>query len=332
MEEIDFVLIWVDGNDKKWQEEKNKYDTNVIDNSNNICRYRDWEQLKYWFRGVEKFAPWVRKVHFITEGHLPKWLNKDCPKLNIIKHSDYIPSQYLPTFSSHTIELNFDKIKELSEKFVYFNDDMFLCDNVKKTDFFINGLPRDNAICNIITPDGTNDLIKHILVNNIDLINRNFDKKKVINQNFTKWFSVKNGKMNVKNLLLYIWPRFSMLQEFHIPNAYMKSTLNEVWKKEYKIINETCLNKFRKSTDVNQWIFRYWQLMKGEFVPRNYKFSAYFDITNDTVNEICDTIEKQKKKIICINDSDEKVDFNFAKNKINTSFEKILSQKSQFEK
>lgn len=36
-------------------------------------RYRDWGIFHYWFRGVEKFAPWVRKVYFVTWRHLPEW-------------------------------------------------------------------------------------------------------------------------------------------------------------------------------------------------------------------------------------------------------------------
>ena len=54
---IDFVIIWVDGNDKQWQEEKAKYDGKTVTNANSEVRFRDWDNLQYWFRGVEKFAP-----------------------------------------------------------------------------------------------------------------------------------------------------------------------------------------------------------------------------------------------------------------------------------
>ena len=64
-------------------------------------------------------------------------------KLKIVKHSEFILKEYLPTFNSNVIEFYFHKIKELSEKFVYFNDDMFLLNNVKQNRFFINGLPCD---------------------------------------------------------------------------------------------------------------------------------------------------------------------------------------------
>ena len=108
-------------------------------------RYRDWDTLKYWFRGVEKYAPWVNKIHFVTYGHLPKFLNTNNPKLNIVNHKDFIPKEYLPTFSANPIELNLHRIKDLSEQFVFFNDDMFVINKVKSTDFFKNGKPRDMA-------------------------------------------------------------------------------------------------------------------------------------------------------------------------------------------
>ncbi len=73
-EKVDFVILWVDGNDPEWQASKAKYTADKgRDASAN--RYREWENLKYWFRGVEKFAPWVNNVYFVTCGHYPEWLN-----------------------------------------------------------------------------------------------------------------------------------------------------------------------------------------------------------------------------------------------------------------
>lgn len=65
MSKIDFVVMWVDGNDPEWQKEKQKF--SVDDNADgSIYRYRDFGLLKYWFRGVEKFAPWVNNVYFVS--------------------------------------------------------------------------------------------------------------------------------------------------------------------------------------------------------------------------------------------------------------------------
>ena len=59
---------------------KAKYSHNP--KGNGVNRYRDWNNLRYWFRGVEKFAPWVRKIHFVTWGHIPDWLDTTNPKIN----------------------------------------------------------------------------------------------------------------------------------------------------------------------------------------------------------------------------------------------------------
>ena len=134
---IDFVIPWVDGNDPEWKKEKALYQTELIDDSNSVNRFRDWGLLPYWFRSVEKFTPWVNKIYFITWGHLPQFLNSEHPKLRIVDHRDFIPEEYLPTFSSHAIEVNIHRIRELEECFVYFNDDTFILRPLPETSFFL---------------------------------------------------------------------------------------------------------------------------------------------------------------------------------------------------
>src|SRR5699024_8602050 len=168
-------------------------------NDDRDIRYREWGILKYWFRGVEKFAPWVNKIHFVTWGHTPSWLNVKHPKLNIVKHEDYIPSKYLPTFSSRPIELNLHRIKGLSEQFVFFNDDMFLLKPVKKEDFFKNGLPRDIAAQDVVVH---NDFVHSIAeFNAIMLINKYFTKQNVLKSNPLKWIRLRYGRHLLRTLL-----------------------------------------------------------------------------------------------------------------------------------
>lgn len=330
-EKIDFVMIWVDGNDKNWQEEKNKYCSKKIDLSNSENRYRDWDNLQYWFRSVEKFAPWVNKIHFVTYGHLPKWLNVNHPKLNIVKHSDYIPEEYLPTFSANPIETNLHRIEDLAENFVFFNDDMFFLKTVGEEDFFIDGKPCDNFSENAIICADDNDVFSHILLNDTGIINKNFDKKEVLKRNFSKWFSLKNGKGLIKTVKLLPWRKFTGIEYSHLANSYKKSTLKEVWEKEYDIMDVTSKNKFRSKYDVNQYIFEYWQLAKGNFVPRKNKLGECFELSNENIDDICKLIEKQSYKIMCFNDSSMEIDFETAKLKIKESLEKVLPSKSKFE-
>ena len=199
MNKIDFVVTWVDGSDEKWLKEKNKYKADKNQDASNT-RYRDYEIIKYFFRSVEKYAPWVNKIYFITWGHVPKWLNSKNPKLVIVKHKDFIPKKYLPTFNSCAIELNMHRIKDLSETFVYFNDDIVLNNYTKEKDFFENGYPKDSAVLNAIIPYGKSNF-EHRLVNNSNLINRNFNMMSVIKRDPFKWFNFKYGSDLIRTFL-----------------------------------------------------------------------------------------------------------------------------------
>lgn len=321
-------MPWVDGSDVIWQAEKNKY-TVAKDADAATNRYRDWDLLRYWFRGVEKFAPWVNKVHFITWGHVPEWLNLENPKLNVVNHTDYIPQKYLPVFSSHPIECNMHKIEGLSEHFVYFNDDMYVINHLDEKDFFVNGKPVD-CITEVplrFFPGG----IDHIIANNMTVINKNFQKRKVIKANRKNWFSFRNVKATLKNLYMVPVNGFSAFDNPHIPYPYLKSTFNEVWEKEYEVLDETSSHKFRCSQDVNQWLFRYWQFVTGVTRQSKGPNGRFFIIGKD--DEVIKTaILEQKYNMICLSDDDVSLDFDMEKKFIDELFSSILPEKCTFEK
>lgn len=330
MSKIDFVITWVDGNDPEWRKEKNKYSGNTEGDAREV-RFRDWDNLQFWFRGVEKFTPWVNKIHFVTWGHLPSWLNTDHPKLNIVRHEDYIPKEYLPTFNSHTIELNLHRIKGLEDKFVYFNDDTFIIQEMKEEDFFKNDLPRDIAVLMPNMP-GFRNSTSPIVANMMEIINTRFDKRKVLKANLFKWFNPLYKKHLLSTLCMLPYRYFSSFFNPHLPNAYLKETFVELWESEKEILHKTCSNKFRGGRDVNQWLMRYWQLVNGKFVPRNVNVGMCFSLTNDN-RGIVDVIQRQKYKMICINDNDREPieDFEREKELIKQAFNLILPVKSSFE-
>ena len=179
---IDFVITWVDEADPIWYKEKletlkkqGKAAEEMIDNS--TSRYRDWDILKYWFRGVEKFAPWVNQIHFVTYGHVPDWLNEKHSKLHIVKHEDFIPQEFRPTFSSHPIEWNFHRIEWLTENFVYFNDDMFLIKKVSPEDFFRDERPVDMLALQPDVANADDQIMPYIYLNNAMVLAKYFDKR-----------------------------------------------------------------------------------------------------------------------------------------------------------
>ncbi len=325
---IDFIITWVDGNDLEWQKEKNKYLNNPHVDSKNI-RYRDWENLKYLFRGIEKYAPWVNQIFFVTCGQTPEWLNTDNPKLKLINHKDYMPKKYLPTFSSHPIELNFHRIKELNEQFVYFNDDTFLTNYVTPEDFFKAGKPCEIANINPISPN-EKDVVNYVFFNNTSIINKNFNKNDCIKKNIFKWINLKYGTNILRTLMSMPWNNFLGYKASHLPTSLLKSTYIDVWDKEYEKLNNTSMNKFRSKEDVSQYLLIQWQLATGNFAPRNKNFGKFYNIALNS--DLYKDIEKNKYKVICINDNDLVEDFDLLKAKINSSFDKILPDKSTFEK
>jgi len=341
---IDFVLIWVDGSDRDWLTEKQKYEgkrsestagkeTDIDDELN---RYRDWDNLKYWFRSIEKNAPWVNKIYFVTCGQTPSWLNTENDKLVLINHKDYMPKEYLPTFSSHPIELNLHRISELSEQFVYFNDDMFLTDVCEETDFFANNLPCDLAV---EEPYSFNerDIFNDILINNIVAINSHFDRKEALGKNRRKFYSLKDPRSFIKNASLSLLKRddFFGFEYQHLPQAFLKSMFEIVWEENYDWLDETCRHKFRSRDDINQYVIKYYQYLTGNFTPYNCRKNGTAihmdDGEKSNIDYACECIEKKKYKLLCLNDSHVN-DFENTKKKIAAAFEKVYGEKSSFER
>lgn len=330
-EKIDFLIAWVDGNDPVWLKERNYYaalDHREIDNS----RYRDWETLRFWFRGVEKYAPWVNKIFFVTYEHLPSWLNTANPKLQIVTHKDFIPAEYLPTFSSNVFEFYFHKIEGLSERFVYFNDDMFLIDNVKPSRFFKNGLPCDIGGMTINIHNG---MFGSSLLLSKTLINENFNKQEVVWQSPSKWFNWRYIPASFINVLCLMIRRkeFVGFVNPHLPQGYLKTIYDGVWAHCAKEIVRTSQSKFRDYGDLAPWLIRYWQLTSNSFSPINpFIDGKYYLVDDYNVSDIVSCIRQQKKKVICLNDSENISNFEETKKAIKDAFVNILPEKCSYEK
>lgn len=332
--DIDFVVLWVDGNDPAWQAEKAKYQGKTLDDSNSQNRFRDWGLMPYWFRAVERFTPWVRTIHFVTCGHVPAFLNLDHPKLHLVRHADILPAEALPTFSSHAIEMNIHRIPGLAEHFVYFNDDMFLLRPMPATSFFRDGLPCTYGGEYPIELVGELGIWQHAAVNDLGVVNAHFDKrtqvakyaKKYANPAY-RWQDNARTKAVEKLFPNY----FTGFKNLHAPAAYRKQTFEEVWAAEPELLARTTSHRFRSADDVNQWVCLWWQVASGQFAPIVPDASAEW-IIDDRMAVLCHAIEEQQHDFLCINDPDCEVDFDRLSQLLRRPFEKTFPEKSSFEK
>ena len=331
--EIDFVIPWVDGSDPAWQAEKRQYQADAVDDSNAVNRFRDWGLMPYWFRAVEQFTPWVRKIHFVTWGHAPSWLNLDHPKLHLVKHTDYIPSEYLPTFSANTIEMNVHRIPDLAEHFVFFNDDTFMLRTMDESAFFREGLPCTHGAEIPVQFSGNPGIWPHLVINDLGVVNAHFHKKdsvrlykhKYVNRTY-RW------KDNIRTRLVEkLFPQtFLGFKYLHAPSAFRKQTFTEIWQAEPSLLHQTCMRQFRSNDDVNQWLAIWWQIAGGAFSPFAVD-NVVKDVNSASIASLCKIIASQSHDMVCVNDPSEDVDFEDLSRKLKTAFDAILPQKSSFE-
>ena len=141
-ETIDIVLPYVNPMDKEWQADFTKYKKLAGDKGDN--RFRDAGTLQQWFRLIRKNAKFNYRIVLILarESQLPAWLDANASDLRIVYHREFIPASELPTFNSSVINCYIPFIKGLAEKYILFNDDIFMIRPTYAGDWFDGDKPK----------------------------------------------------------------------------------------------------------------------------------------------------------------------------------------------
>ena len=179
------------------------------------------------------------------------------------------------------------------------------------------------------------EMANHVIKNNVNCINRHFNKKESIRKNWYKWFNIRyatHPRCMLHTLQTLPNKEFIKFSEPHFPNAFLKSTLQEVWDKCGDTLEQTSASKFRNFDNINQWLFRDWQIAKGCFTPYDvYKDSISFEISDSNIERIESIITKKKKRLIILNDSTQFASFSQIQSRLNRAMESILPEKCSFE-
>ena len=174
----DLVVPYVDSQDSRWQEQFKKYNPikdREVETINAKNRFRgQGDFFRFFFRCVARNMSWIRKIHLIVQedSQVPSWIDRN--KIHVVYHKDFIPSKYLPTFNSCTIEMFLWNIPELSEKFIYANDDFFAMRELSLNDFFDANYVRQNFKSDREGLLKNDSMFSHHCFNCFNLI---FDKK-----------------------------------------------------------------------------------------------------------------------------------------------------------
>lgn len=245
---IDVVITWVNGNDPAHIKKRTAalQDVGKISSSQLITGHHKTRfiyngELEWCVKSIRKFAPWVQNIYLVTDHQIPDFLNDQNRTkygVTIIDHTEVFRNYEwaLPTFNTRSIESVLWRIPDLSEKFIYFNDDFVITSPLKKEQFFINGKVVVRGRWRRIT--------------NYGKLRMQFQKtySKIIKKLFGVTHSmhlllqIKSAQLAGLNKKYYYVP--------HVPHPVQKSTLENFFLFNPQLIDGNIKYKFR---DTNQF-------------------------------------------------------------------------------
>lgn len=316
---VDIVYLWVDGNDAGWQKKKSQYfPFSKEEQVSGVCRYADNDELKYSLRSVEKNAPWINKIYIVTDEQIPSWLDVSNPKIKVVFHKDFIPEKYLPLFNSEAIETFLPYLPDLSEYFLYANDDTFFAKPVEKSFFY--------------TKEG----------NPIVRLKRQISKKSMKRSLYCR--TIYNSQQLIKNYTGKNYP----YAPHHNIDAYRKSDFLECINIFKNLYDSTGSHKFRTEGDVQRALVLYYALSQNRATLKKYSrvdrnlplikrivdkilrnYSADSIVFDANEKNKMKKIQMYKPKLFCINDGENISDSD--RKDVKIFLNNIFPQKSSFE-
>ncbi len=149
-DQIDAVITWVDGSDPAHWAKRALHlagaPEKLHSNGVNPHRWASSDEILFCLRSIEVNAPWVRRIWIVVDGQGPDLssLSRElAQKITLVDHRQIFRGfeTVLPTFNSLTIESMLWRIEGLADRFLYFNDDVFLTAPIDPSDMFVGGAP-----------------------------------------------------------------------------------------------------------------------------------------------------------------------------------------------
>lgn len=295
--DIDLVVPYVNCNDRHWVRDFAEYTGIRIPNPS---RYRSWGTLKYLFRGVSEYLPFVRQIVLLVAkpSQVPSWVNTET--VRVVYHKEFIPKEFLPTFNSCTIESYLWKIPDLAEKIIYINDDMFPTGLMEETDFFTDNTPHISFTKPYEYSPKT--MYQAQCRSGIDLITKALDLP-----------SFEKGKIT---------------RPQHISTAFIRDNMLKVGELCEEAIAPTT-SRMRLTKNVNQYIYAYYQYFTNDYINETISYK-YFELTEKNWDTIKEAILSSTYQMICLNDTSAK-DYEKVKILLHKCFEQKFISRCKYE-
>lgn len=288
---IDIIIPWLNPNED-WYKEYSKYSKNE-----HPGRVRDLGIFKYLLRSISKNCKWVNKVFIVLydEKQKPDWL-QESDKLKVVYHKDFIPVEYLPNFNSVLTDMHFSFIDELSDNYIFMNDDMIFMKQVPETMYFENNLPVHQP---------------------------SIHQGKYVDKTSAQWKYIERNIYSFVSKLVGIDVLYTT---YHLPIPFNKTLQKFVWNKYKDEFNKMFINsKIRSNTNVCNWIFYgIEECFKKCVLKPIYRTnpSICFDLRDGMTETFIRNLIRGKT-IACFNDGDF---LNRDFKKVKTIVNKILSE------
>jgi len=144
---IDIVITWVDGNDVQLKQKRQDYlSESIASSASSSTRFASNDEIYFCIASVLKYMSNLGTIYIVTDQQKPRWIEEFAKqgicsedKIKIIDHTVIFKDfeEYLPTFNSLSINTLIWNIPELSERIMYFNDDIFITQPLDISDGFI---------------------------------------------------------------------------------------------------------------------------------------------------------------------------------------------------
>ncbi|MDI3422695.1 stealth family protein [Streptomyces luteolus] len=281
---IDVVYTWVDGDDPKLAAVREAHRptpgkaSRINTRETGTSRYTSRDELKYSLRSLQMYAPFIRNVFIVTDGQTPGWLNTAAAGVQVVDHKDiFSDPTALPVFNSHAIGTQLHHIDGLSERYLYFNDDVFLGRPITPGHFFhsngIAKLPFSPAQLGLGAPHPDEP-------------------------------APNSAGKNVRTLIQDTHGRFTVNKFMHTPHPQIQSVMRDLEKLFPEDLDRTSRSKFRAVTDIATAasLHHHHAYLTGRAVAGTYKL-RYVDVALPDAQEKMTALARDRAfDFFCLND------------------------------